>query len=39
MFCKSCTRLMGAIEWILSAAIGHHCTDCGVRLDLFKEVG
>lgn len=37
MFCKACDRLMGAIEWILSSSIDHHCTDCGVKLGLFKE--
>lgn len=37
MKCKACKRVMGAIEWVLSSAIGHHCTDCGVKLGLFLE--
>jgi hypothetical protein len=39
MDCKRCKRIMGAIEWILSAAIGRHCTSCGVELGLFREEG
>lgn len=39
MNCKACKRLMGIIEWVLSSAIDHHCTSCGIELGLFKEEG